>query len=624
MKAHRWTHYALMICTALALAACDDDPPAGNGGGEPPLPTRDQGMAIPDAGLPVADMLTVEPDMAPPIDMAPTPTFRVLVLEGDSEPQAFFGGQIALQVRYLSSEMTPVSGSVKVKLYDEAGADRTAMGVDGSVIDRADLRTDAEGRARFQITAGAVETVFTAEASADLAEPVRWTITVARNPEGGVAVRVVYPAAGRYPVGDFTAAHVGLFAGTCDEARGLPRGALGFAHQLPDLMPFDGDDTAAGGALPDGRTYAAIAWADSALGVPVAWGCTDDLTIMGGGVAQATVTLGDDPLEYKGTFNVEHAIELSDLLAAEEGGAWGTLATIIDVLRVVGEEPGRRGPLLVGLLCEQLDVDPADCGFLQAFVGPLLDGLIEDNAPPEALQALRVIGDVTEILGRPRLVGEMVFIDSFPDVDGLLLGNESRWQGMRFAWRNGCDFPDRARCERTLSLVDDAGLPRRSIAAPFDARVEADDQLIIGSHTMRLHFGRIALGVLEAWLLPEIFGEPGPITIANLFGRLIPCADLNTAIPPFDPMSGVCEGLVIAPLAQGVTEAIENLGLGLDVMNLQGRVTVADLNPDRQVDRLVDGVWDIAFGDSPDVVPEAGTWSGCRVGECPEDAEPAP
>ncbi|MCA9547307.1 MAG: hypothetical protein KC613_23050, partial [Myxococcales bacterium] len=439
--------------------------------------------------------------------------------------------------------------------------------------------------------------------------------------QGGVAIRVVYPADGRYPVDAFGSAKAGLFAGTCAEALALPRGAIGLAHALPDIAPFDGDESTGMGGLPDGRTFAAIASAETEANVGLAWGCTDGVAVRGGQVVMATVSLSDDPLEYKGTFRVEHALELSELLAAQQNGNWDTLAQIIDVLRIVGEEPGRRGPLLVGLLCEQLGVDQQECAFLQAFVGPVLDGVIEDAAPPEALQALAVIGDVAEILGRPRIVGEMVFAESFPDPQGLLLNNESRWQGIRFAWRNGCDFPDRARCERVLSLVDDAGLPRRSIAAPFDARVEANDQLLIGSHIMRLHFGRIALGVLEAWLLPEIFGEPGPIRLVDFFGRLIPCGDLNEAVPPFNRQSGVCEATVLAPLAQGVTEAIENLGLGLDVMSIQGRVTVADEFPDRQVDHLLDGVWDIAFGDSPDVIPETGTFSGCRVGSCPEDLE---
>ena len=44
--------------------------------------------------------------------------------------------------------------------------------------------------------------------------------------------------------------------------------------------------------------------------------------------------------------------------------------------------------------------------------------------------------------------------------------------------------------------------------------------------------------------------------------------------------------------------------------------------PDLAVDRLVDGVWDAAFGDAADLVPGAGTFEGCRADACEPPAAP--
>ncbi len=56
----------------------------------------------------------------------------------------------------------------------------------------------------------------------------------------------------------------------------------------------------------------------------------------------------------------------------------------------------------------------------------------------------------------------------------------------------------------------------------------------------------------------------------------------------------------------------------------EGTVRVADALPDLRVDRLEEGVWQGAFGDAEDLAGAAGTFAGCRRGECAEalpDAE---
>lgn len=314
-----------------------------------------------------------------------------------------------------------------------------------------------------------------------------------------------------------------------------------------------------------------------------------------------------------------HDVQLTSVLEDQNNPTLATIAQVIEVLDALGAESGERGRMIIALVCDFAQIDPADCQFLE-FFGPLVDDIIDDVVPQNILDAVGLVGDVARILTHTTLLGEMSFTNSYPDAEGMLLNNESRFTGLRFAWRNGCMFPDRARCTRDFSLIDDAGLPLRSIVAPFDAQVLEEDQLAIGPHTLRMHFGRIAIGILESWLLPEVLGRPGPVTITELVGELLPCAEINEAITG-NPNSGFCEGALAAPLADLIYDALEGLGFGLDVLTFEGNVRVADDNPDLSVDHLYDGIWNVGFGETADLTPNAGTFSGCRSGEC-EPAAP--
>ena len=116
----------------------------------------------------------------------------------------------------------------------------------------------------------------------------------------------------------------------------------------------------------------------------------------------------------------------------------------------------------------------------------------------------------------------------------------------------------------------------------------------------------------------------GPLTLAELIGRLVPCADINLALPPGDANSGVCEATIVAPLANQLAEQIEGWGAGLDAFTFAGSVRIADSIPDLAVDRLLDGRWDGAFGEAEALVEEVGTFSGCRVGQCEAEEGDAP
>ena len=51
-------------------------------------------------------------------------------------------------------------------------------------------------------------------------------------------------------------------------------------------------------------------------------------------------------------------------------------------------------------------------------------------------------------------------------------------------------------------------------------------------------------------------------------------------------------------------------------MTIAGTVNYADDYPNLRVDRLYDGEWAGAFGDAMMLLPEFGTFNGCRDTEC--------
>jgi hypothetical protein len=174
-------------------------------------------------------------------------------------------------------------------------------------------------------------------------------------------------------------------------------------------------------------------------------------------------------------------------------------------------------------------------------------------------------------------------------------------------------------CFRDFSLIE-AGVGARTLVGVFDAQLTDGDVLQIGAHQIRVHVGRLALALAERWLLPAMMGVEGPVTIDDFLLQLVPCADINAAIPPGNPNSGVCEQLIVHPLADQLRQQIEGIAVGLDTFTLQGHVKAVDLIPDTRTDHLVDGVWDANFGNAGDLVPGAGTFSGCRSDFCDQPA----
>jgi len=544
----------------------------------------------------------------------PEPETRRLLIEGADRLTVFYGETLELGLRYADGAGAPVRGSVEAALLDGSDVDRSEAGIGGSVLAAAEVRTGADGRATIQLHAGALHAVFRVRATAELAVAVEWIVTVTHAPTGGVEVRVTY-GEGRYGVDDLGAVEVVLLDVPCDVALGLPVAALEPRAVLPAIVPFDGDDITAVDGLVYGLELSAVAYGTNLAGGPLVRGCADGL--VAGVEPRGEVELGDLPLEFKGVYAVEHELDLTEMLADRED--LGDLALVLDLLGALGGGLGEgafpRGDGLVQLACRYAELDDAECALLRAVAAPLIESFVEDAAPPEVLDALDALGDLYRILAELTVLGEIEMTASYPDAEGLLAGNESRWQVFRFAWRAGCPFELPEQCLRDFDL-EEVGIGPRTLVGVFDAELLDGDLLHIQPHTFGVHFGRLALALLETWVLPSTLGEAGPVTLFDYLSRLVPCADINAALPPGDPNSGVCEAAIVRPLADQLRDQVLGWGAGFDAFTFEGTVRVADTVPDLSVDRLLDGRWDGALGAGEALVPEVGTFEGCRVGQC--------
>jgi hypothetical protein len=282
------------------------------------------------------------------------------------------------------------------------------------------------------------------------------------------------------------------------------------------------------------------------------------------------------------------------------------------------------------LVCDRVNLpgilEPFICerdGVLALLVRPTIEELIHDvivNAlDADALQVFDVIGDVATVVQEAHVRGQIEFIESFPNDDNILPFNENRWYGLTFAWRNGCPFEDQERCERDFDLVERVNGRDAPIRGEFDAEIIEDGVLELSPHAMALDYGLLILAVLQGWILPEALGQPGPVRLEEFVVDLLDCPTINAGLPadiPAPLRDMFCENFIATPLAELLRDQILGIEGGLDTLTIGGTVNYADDYPNLRVDRLFDGEWDGAFGDDMMLLPEFGTFSGCRDTEC--------
>lgn len=605
--------WPLSVLVALAVATgCSDAASSGDGSGDP---------RTGDSGPPPADSMPPPPDPdSGPVD--PLPGVRELVPEAPLDRVVFFGTTTEFRVQYRTADGRPVpNGTVTARLLDENNADRTAQGVDGTFVQATNARTGADGWATFRLQAGNLATRLQLEVAADGAAEVFWNVTVAREGTGSVRIKVNYDEqTGRYAFGDLQRVDVSLFEqqGQSCEALRASASELRGAYLAIAIEPFDPtSNEATVDDLDDGARFAVAAQVRGTHGGVVAFGCAEGVEVRGGEVTTVDIQALDLPLDLKGRFTVVNRFRMTDLLRNSGNDTAETVAQVLDVLRVIGGQPGERGEGVIRLFCQVANLDPGICDVVETLGAGLIERAIERFVPMEVLRVLNIIGDVLTIIEEMTVVGEFEFISSQPDESGLMVGNDNRWQKFRFIWRDGCPQP--GMCEREFT-IGDLDVERRPIAGAFTAELRGVE-LHIQPHSLNVKYGLILLGIAEQWVIPAILGEQGPVTIEDMLAAWLPCEEINNFFN--DQTPGVCEEVLVQALSDVITDQIGRLDVDVDQFVLEGDCSPLDTDGDLRIDTLANGVWrgTMRFSDD-NVVPFSGCFSGCRPEmECAEQCE---
>ena len=585
------TRYFVMGTCAIALAlGCSDATDAG--GGDAAV-ASDMGIT-PDGGA-----------IRPPVGA------RSLEIVGEADVAAARDSMVEIQALF-RDQMGPIGGAnLNAFLLDATGRDTGTDGVEGTFLQGRRVVTGMDGVGTFQVNTGARDVVVKVRIEAPDAPPVTATVTVLREGAGGLRVDVEYDeGAGRYTYANLGAAQVYLFDRIdCATLAGSAGNLQGAYFTLPEIAPFNEvSDPAVAGDLDDGTVLQVVATATSNAGGVVAFGCVDGVTVVGGEVTRVEVPLTDLRLEFKGTYDVVHRFDLTDMLRNTEMSSLATIAQVLDVLRIVGDGEGDRGQAIVDLFCEFADVSPGTCNLLDGIGARLIDEVIGRVVPANVLAIFTILSDVIGIFTDLTVVGQMQLDSVFED--GLIPNNDNRWQKFRWTWRDGC--PDGEACTREFALGD-LNVNDRPIFGTFDAQLNGG-VLTINAHDISFRYGLIILEMAQNWVLPRLVDDgDGRTTVEELFEAILPCDAINEGLTG-SAEDDLCQNVLVASLAEIVTDQLSALEFSANEFTISGSVTPLDMDGDLTIDTLSMGAWSgqLAITDPPLVF--GGCFEGCRPG----------
>ncbi|MED5359933.1 MAG: Ig-like domain-containing protein, partial [Pseudomonadota bacterium] len=356
-----------LIC-ALIFIGCDDE--AGTSVNNT---IRDASMVpqTPDMMVPPP-----APDAMPPAPDAMVPKEFRLEIQGEMTFTLIFDEMKAISVKYVDDQGQAITnGRVTLNNLD---AQMLVSAAPGSM-----ASTNSEGIATFTLTANEVAGSAQLTAEALNAQPVSWNITIDKRPTGKLSIQVTYSEnTGRYRISDIKKARVKLIETTCTEAF-LNVAGRNEINAPMEIDPFSGSDFVDIDELPLNRVFAAVAFGLNSNGFAFVQGCTDNAQAVLNEVKTVEVQLKDQPLEFKGVFDVEHEMNLTCIVKELEDGQFSTLLDIFRLIAIIGggEGEGRipRTSALVEFICDigarelMLDVPPGICNVGGDLVAPALD-----------------------------------------------------------------------------------------------------------------------------------------------------------------------------------------------------------------------------------------------------------
>ena len=120
--------------------------------------------------------------------------------------------------------------------------------------------------------------------------------------------------------------------------------------------------------------------------------------IEGGVVTTVEVNLIDEPLEFKGVFQVDHDLNINDMLRGTDDEGLNGFVNVFEILGAIGGGNGMgmypRGDGIVSLLCERADIPAGICGLARTLAAQPLEEAINNNFDQDTLDFLDILGDL--------------------------------------------------------------------------------------------------------------------------------------------------------------------------------------------------------------------------------------
>jgi hypothetical protein len=436
-----------------------------------------------------------------------------------------------------------LTGDVAVEYVDGSGAPISDAVVnweivgtaDGTELDAFTSTTNGDGIATMTLRAGTLEAVFEVHASVadDTVEPLPFTVTVSSKEAASYVVEVRYDGARSYTDKEIKVALYDmpescadfnpLAPGTAErnEQRGLD------AQGFPTTFTFRN--------LPNGDKYTVVATAlaaDSDTAVVIgSYGCNDSRPEIVGGSNPDTIVIDmtDRLPDVTGTWQVTSRFNLSEALPE-------SVRNVLDpILDFFTDPEGTLVALASQFLQDQFNLDAGSVqSILESVAEDLLGSVFDGNDTVRDI--LTAGGDISEIIRRFHLQGNLTVPDESYSELGQITAAEVAYFNLGYRWRLNCeegeDYDEDPTCGDAFISFDTAGLT--PVEGNWDGSVTPNPdydvntgriwfhELNVAAHTVDFNYGAVVAFLLEKVALPLLF-DPTVDSLNALLVRFIDC-----------------------------------------------------------------------------------------------------
>lgn len=507
------------------------------------------------------------------------------------------------------------------------GAAHITVTASAGQLESANLITDSTGRARVDYTAAGTAGAATLSAQTEHASPL------------SVAVQVVAP-----PVGDVelvVTSHTRIAVAETDVFAwvGAPAAVPTCAElaELDPLPPADFYDELA--ALPGSRVLSELATGErvtavavglASSGTLIATACRENITVVGGTVTTAALTLEQDDSVLDGDYDTLLHLSLGTALPEPYESYVTTTTNVLSdpagfatywALREVDDQLGtsfiewENAAVPPYASYEEVAAHPEIFGTWST-ARALLDSQLSAQLGQPYDDVTTVGGDLHELV-TDFDVGARYEITQ--TAAGQLEITE-RWQALVFEWSLGCDAGDLG-CARHAVEIDDVSLSATDVT--FGAVYDLEPPLAPGAeterfrvranaHSMSLRYGAVITAAFNQVVFPSLPGGLAGDDLNEVLHNLVDCTDVGAAIHDAIGFGGdaLYAGLCDAGLnyaAGQITDQVVSLELGDDTPTLAakdhegafggGELILVDADHDLATELLRDFTWEVKWND---------------------------